>query len=510
MSTSNTKPVRLPNAESATADPGTAATAATKGGGRLLGWAATVAIVASILLMIGSGLLRASWMPPPLAMPHPGPPWELTTHISDKVIIVGLWIAAVLATAGVFGGLVAVRRGLTVPIRTLIVAVFIGAVVLILLPPVGSTDILDYAVYGHIVALGHSPYVMTPLQYRNLVHLKFSVPLSWNRDPSVYGPLATGEQYLAAKIAGASLARTAFVLKVINAIAFVAVSYAADRIFRGDRAARLRAHLLWTVNPLIIWSVIAAGHIDLLSAAVGVAGLLIADRWTTASPVLRGLAAGLCVGAAADIKIDYLLFALAVAWALFEKPTELLAAGLGVIAVLVPSYAGVGLPAVKALANRSTMGFGYGFYGFFLHHLGISLKDAVPLALILILPVMVLALLRIPSGFTERSAVRAAVALSLAAWLVWPHQFAWYTVMVIVALVFYPASRLDWLALAWFAVVTFADIPGLGAAPDRHLAHWILDVQYQNLTHLMPLVMLVALICLIVWSFNGKWNVVRT
>ncbi len=499
MSTSNTKSAQMSHA--ASADTGST------GGSRVLGWSAAAAIIVSILIMIGSSLLRKNWMPPPLTMPTVGPPWEMTEHFSKTVIIASLWVAALLATYGVIAGLVAVRRGAPVPIRTMVIAVFIGVIVLTVLPPVGSTDALDYAVYGHIAALGRSPYVFTPFQYRHLLHLKFSVPVDWEHDPSVYGPLATGEEWLAAKLGGASLARTAFWLKLINTIAFAAVAYVADRLFRDDRVGRLRAHLLWTVNPLIVWSVIAAGHIDLLAAAVGIAGLLIADRWTTGRPWLRGLLAGLCVGAAADIKIDYALFALAIVWSLRRRPRELLMALLGMVVVLVPSYAAVGLVAIKALANRSTMGFGYGFYGFFFHRLGVSLNDAVPAATVLIIPVMVLALLRIPDGYTKRSAVRAGVALSLAAWLVWPHQFAWYSVMIIVALMFYPASRIDWLAVAWLAVVTFADIPGIGGGPDKHLVVWLRQVQYQNLTHTMPLTMLIAIVCLIVWCFNGRWNV---
>lgn len=500
MSTSNTKPAGLSEDESTAAEP--------QSGGRLLGWAATAAIAASLLIMIGSGLLRKNWMPPPLTMPVTGPPWELAAHVSQTVIIASLWVAALLATAGVVAGLVAARRGLPVPLRTLLILVSLGVVALTVLPPVGSTDVLDYAVYGHIAELGKSPYIFTPFQYRHLVHLHFSVPVDWEHDPSVYGPIGTWEELLAAKIAGASLARTVFWLKFINLIAFAAVAYVADRVFRADRAARLRAHLLWTVNPLIIWSVIAAGHIDVLAAAFGIAGLLIADRWENGQPLLRALLAGLCVGVAADIKIDYALFALGVGWALIRKPRELLAAAAGAIVILVPTYAAAGLPAIKALAARSTMGYGYGFYGFFFHRLGISLNTATPAAEILILPVMVLALLRIPAGYSKHSAVRAAVALSIAALLVWPHQFAWYSVMVIVALAFYPASRLDWLGVAWLAAVTFADIPGLGGSADKHLVRWLTQVQYQNLTHTMPLTMLVAIACLIVWCFNGRWNVV--
>jgi hypothetical protein len=503
MSTSNTKPAQLSLTESQAADsPPT--------GSRLLGWAATGAILLSTLIMIGSGLLRQNWMPPSLSLPVDGPPWELSAHFSKTIIITSLWLAAALAAAGVLAGLVAVRRGRPLPFRALLVIAILGVAALIVLPPVGSTDVLDYAVYGHIAELGRSPYIFTPFQYQKLTHLKFSVPVDWNHDPSVYGPLATGEEYLAAKVAGSSLARTVFWLKVINGIAFAAVAYFAHRVFRDNRAARLRAYMLWTFNPLIFWSVIAAGHIDVLSAAVGVAGLLIADRWVTGQPLLRGLLAGICVGAAADIKIDYAIFALAVAWAFRRKWRELLAAVLGVVVVLVPSYAAVGMHAVRALAKRSTMGFGYGFYGFFLHHLGFSLHYAVPIAEILIVPVMLLALLRLPAGFQQDSAVRAAVALSLAVLLVWPHQFAWYTVMVMVALLFYPASRVDWLALAWLSAVTFTDIPGLGTGADKHLKHWILDVQYQNLTHTMPLTMLIAIACLIVWCFNRRWNQLPT
>jgi hypothetical protein len=503
MSTSNTKPAQLSHAESQAADsPPT--------GSRLLGWTAAGAILVSTLIMIGSDLLRGDWMPPRLTLPAIGPPWELSAHVSKTIIITSLWFAAALAAGGVVAGLVAVRRGRPLPARTLLVIAIIGVAALIVLPPVGSTDVLDYAVYGHIAAIGKSPYIFTPFQYQHLVHLKYSVPIDWNHDPSVYGPLATGEEYLAAKIAGTSLARTVFWLKLINGVAFFAVAYLVDRVFRSNRSARLRGHLLWTFNPLILWSVIAAGHIDVLSAAIGVAGLLIADRWVTGQPVLRGLLAGICVGAAADIKIDYAVFALAVAWAFRKKWRELLAAVLGAAVVLVPSYAAVGMHAVRALAKRSTMGFGYGFYGFFLHHLGFSLHYAVPIAEVLIVPVMLLALLRLPAGFQQDSAVRAAVALSLAILLVWPHQFAWYTVMVFVALLFYPASRVDWLALAWLSAVTFTDIPGLGSGADRHLKHWILDVQYQNLTHTMPLTMLIAIACLIVWCFNRRWNQVPT
>lgn len=48
----------------------------------------------------------------------------------------------------------------------------------------------------------------------------------------------------------------------------------ADRMLRSHPARRLRAHLLWTLNPLLIWGLVAAGHLDVLAAAAGMLGLL--------------------------------------------------------------------------------------------------------------------------------------------------------------------------------------------------------------------------------------------
>jgi hypothetical protein len=476
--------------------------------GRGLGWCATGAIIAALVIICGAGLLRSSWTPGHLALPVLGPPWELGARVPPKVVIVGLWIAELLAIAGVVAGLVAVRRGQPLPFRTLITAVIIGVAVLTVTPPAGSTDALDYAVYGHIAALGHSPYVMTPAQFRQLAHVRLSVPVGWEHVPSVYGPLATAEQLAAAKIAGSSLARTVFVLKLFDAIAFGAIALAADKLLRADRASRLRAHLLWTANPLILWSVIAAGHLDVLAAAFGLAGVLILDRRVAGNPLLRAFAAGLCIGAAVDIKADYALFGLGAAWALRRKPGQLLAAAGGAVAILLPSYAAAGLPAVKALANRAG-GRRYGLYGWFFHKLEVrGLHDVLPLAVLLLIPLAWLLLQRLPAS--DRPALRAALALSVAWLFVWPHQFAWYSVMIFCVLVFYPASRLDWLVLAWFGAMTIADSPGLGAGGARKLGHLLTVIQKDNLYRMAPLVMLIIVIAAAVLCITRRWHAAST
>jgi hypothetical protein len=503
------------------------------------------AIIAAVIIMIAVSMLRSSWFPPALPMPHIGPPWEIAQKLSPRYLVLAVWFSGALGGAGVLGALWALRRGESLPTRTLVITGLLALAILTVLPPVGSTDSLDYAVYGHIAALGHSPYVMVPAQYRALTHTK-GVPAGWSHIPSVYGPLATLEQLVAAKLGGASLARTVFWLKVVNAFAFAGVAFAADRLLRNDPAARARAHVLWTANPLLLWNLIAAGHIDLFAAAVGVAGLLIADRWVAGPPLWRALLAGLCVGAAIDIKANYALFLLALGWAFRRNIRELLMAGAGSLLVLVPSYAASGMAAIKAPVSRAANVTGYGFYGFygpFLHHLGLNLKYAAFVAACLLIPVAWLTITRLPAGLTaggsegsssplastaggsggssplastaggsstagqrEGQAVRAALALGLTWLLLWPDQFAWYSVIIICVLVFYPATRIDWLAISWLTALTIADMPGRGLHPTARLGSLPHALQIQFLQHLAPLVMLVTAIALVVWCINGHWR----
>src|SRR5215469_13142693 len=193
--------------------------------------------------------------------------------------------------------------------------------------------------FGRMVTLGHSPYVMVPW---DLIHVHDavgkSIPWEWGRYTTPYGPAATVEQFLAAKLGGTSAAQIVFWLKLANAVAFGAVALVADLLLRQDPAARLRAHLLWTINPLLIWQLIAAAHLDVLAAAAGLLGLLLASGWPTmpapgTERLGRVLAGGALVGVAADIKITFLLFGLGLAWALRRSLTDCAASAAAMLAV---------------------------------------------------------------------------------------------------------------------------------------------------------------------------------
>ena len=110
---------------------------------------------------------QAAGLPPPI----------IIGHFAFAVAGLGIWIAFVATDAaalawiavgigglGLVAGLVAARRGWRPAPRRLIIGCLLAVIALMVAPPVGSTDMLDYAIYGRIAALGHSPYVMTPAQ----------------------------------------------------------------------------------------------------------------------------------------------------------------------------------------------------------------------------------------------------------------------------------------------------------------------------------------------------------
>ena len=412
--------------------------------------------------MIAASLLRPSWMAPALSMPRPGPPWEIgSIRIPVPAVTIALWLAALLAAAGLAAGLTAARAGFLVSARSVLAVGLLAAAVLTVLPPVGSSDVLDYVAYGRMVQLGRSPYVMIPAQLGQ-ARRSFgqSVPEEWNHQVTVYGPLATAEQFAAATLGGSSASRITFWLKLVNAIAFGAVALAVHRVLRRDPAARLRAHLLWTANPLLLWGLIAAGHVDALAAAAGLLGLLLAGAGAVTRSPLRAAAAGFIVGTAADIKIFYVLFGFGLCWPLRRQPRLAAAAAGAMLAVLVPTYWWFGPPAVNALLARKNKATVDNFYQFFSGPAGYLAQHLMAAAAAAAVLLAILAVWRLPDDGTSPPGIRPALALS-AAWLfVCPYQMPWYDAMLLCLLVLYPASRLDWLVLARLTAGTLALMPG--------------------------------------------------
>ena len=437
----------------------------------------------------------------------------------------GLWVARLWwAPAGDQQDSLAARHGARLPLRAMLIAAGVVVAVLAVLPPAGSTDVLDYASYGRLLLLGHNPYVATPHLLRvSDPGFGLSVPWRWQYQVSLYGPAATGEQYLAARLGGDSPARVVFWLKLWNAVAFGVVAFVADRMLRAHPARRLRAHLLWTVNPLLIWGLVAAGHLDVLAAAAGLLGLLALGRTASAAQpsgwrawnraglgraglnrgeLGRALLAGGLVGLAADIKINYLAFGVGLAWALRRRPAAFLVAAAGGLLVLAPTYAWFGKPAVAALFARRNKSTVDSFYR--LLDLSAYRPYLGEVAVVLLAALVLLLLWRLPAADPLRPALRPALALSVGWLVIWPYQLPWYDAMAICLLVLYPASALDWLVVTRLAVATLANMPGNPArrpgtcckVTDKFIVHT-----------LAPVVLLTCAALLVLFALTRQWGV---
>ena len=492
---------------------------------RALAWSAAIGIGTAILIMIAASAARNSWSSVHTAVPAAGPPWQLSLKVSVSTAIPALWAAALVGAGGVIAGLAAVRRGARLPVRALLAVGLVATAALTVLPPAGSTDSLDYAAYGRMAVLRRSPYVMTPDQLRRTGDpVGRAAPAAWGKDVSLYGPLATAEELGAAELGGTSAARIVFWLKLWNALAFGAVALALDRLLRCDPSRRARAHLLWTVNPLLLWALIAGAHVDGLAAAAGFLGLIVvggagltrsAGPAGSAGPVpparlsrpappgwRQALASGLLIGAAADIKITFAIFGLGVAWACRRSILSLAAAAAGAVAVLVPSYLWYGYPAVTALSARSDYATADSYYRW------LAWPGPHPLSNLL-LPVAAFAALaalllwRLPGAVPALPAIQPALALGLAWLFVASYQLPWYDAMILPLLAIYPASRLDWLVLARLAAGTVALMPGNPLLPTVRPMR---SVASANLELIVPLVLLGALIALVWCAVSGSWG----
>jgi len=460
-------------------------------------WTAAACITVSLLVMIVISVAGPSISVPAMTHTSGGPPWWVSLGLPNDVVLFAMWGAAVVGTVGVGAGLIAVARGARPRVRPLLAASFIAVAAFAVLPPGGSTDTQSYAIDGNMVVLGHSPYVDTPKQMALLGDkLAVNSPATWQHSLSDYGPLATAEEWVSAELGGSSLATITFWLKLWVAIAFGFVVLLLDRVLRDKPAMRLRAHLLWSVNPLVLWEIVASGHIDGLAIAFGLAGLVVlrfvpADKRPT---LLRCVAAG----------------ALTALWALRRSPAGIASMLGGWAAVVIPSYLVAGTPAVSVLFQRGNQITWDNLYQVFYRPFGIAGglgADHTPahlatVALIVCVAVALLVFFRLPDLVPGYPGVTPALALSLAWVFFWPYQRPWYDVMIIGLLALYPRSRLDALVLIrlCFGAITYMEAASL----PQYV--WLQHVQLFQGDWITSSVRLLTALGLVWLCITGRWG----
>lgn len=381
----------------------------------------------------------------------------------DWLVTVLLWGAAGCAAAGVAVGWFALTRGWMPEISRLRRWGEVGATAMALVPPLGSSDILSYGAYGRMVVLGLNPYTTT---VNDLIlrgdPVGISYQGSWLETPSVYGPVSLGVQGAVSWLSGTSMERFAVLLQLVALGAFVGTAVILDRS-AGSQAARARVIVLWTGNPLIWLFVVNSAHLDGVAVVLGVAALVLVSR----SPVGAGILAALSVGT----KVSFVLYAVALVWALRRSRGPLIRlaiAGVATGAVLftpfLPEILGPLNSASKYVARESVWSI-----------VRASLYDimtAETISTVLSISAWVLTgfvVWRLAKVLPHRDsghpssdvAIRTAAMLSVGWLLCAPYALPWYDAIAWAPLALLPASGVDLLLLARSALVTISFVPGV-------------------------------------------------
>jgi hypothetical protein len=452
------------------------------------------------------------------------PPWAFAARPSPY-LAVGLTAAALAAGAlGLVLAVRAVRGGWSVPARAVLLAGLLAAVALTLVPPFGSSDQLSYAAYGRMLVTGHNPYTTTPAQLAALGDPVARAVQDWFTTPSVYGPLATGVQGLAALIGGTSARLTVFVLGLANLAAFAGTALLLHRMTRRDPARQLRTALLWAANPLLLQLLIAGAHVDgqAVVFAVAAVAVLFAPWSADRAPVpswSRSASAGVLAGLGFAVKVSDVLVGVGLAAALVLRPRP---AGRRAGPPLAALAAGFAATAGAALAiggsamwhqlsrESGLVSIGSPWRvirsGVHLIVAGTAGTDIIKAGAVALAVLLAVLLVRgLPAAADPGAGVAFAVVL---AWLfAWPYVLPWYDALAwallpLVAAGTATANGAGWLLLARTTVLGFGYLPArqADAVLPRGLS-WLQPVVRHGVT---PAVLAAATVWLAVLMVRSR------
>jgi hypothetical protein len=376
----------------------------------------------------------------------------------------------ILACLGLAGMLWAHSQGWRPDPRKLLLASAGVVAVLVSLTPVGSSDTASYAAFGRIAALGKNPYVVSPAQALANTRYLQVVGSVWKGQVSVYGPIATWVQRLAATIGGPNVATTIWVLMILNGLVFIGIGWLLLKTSNDP----VRATLFWVANPVLIQQLVSGGHLDTFVAAACICAIQVARRVTG----IRGdVLTGVLIGLACGVKVNAVLVAVGLAWPMlwrheWMRTARITAVSLVTVAAL---YSGYGITALKPLIGGSKWVILPSPWRLVQAILDVKALGLSPGTVSLIISVLWPIAMIVVAWFIyqrissdQPQEVVAPFALSFAWILVAPWVFPWYAALAWVALTQVPRNRMTrWLTIVTVLLAVWHSGGGQGAA-----THW--------------------------------------
>jgi alpha-1,6-mannosyltransferase len=414
------------------------------------------------------------------------PPWYLPAGVitpNEWFVSILVWSAIILGALGLWVGLRAMADGWKPKPRKLFALGSVLSLLTICVPPMTSADVLMYAAYGRLQAIGRDPYEITPAE---VFRGQFDPVLRWTErpwqdTPSVYGPITSWTQLVANKLGGENMHDIVFWLQVFSVVPFILACAGAFLLAHGDTRRQGRAALLTIANPLLIWAVVAGAHNEPLAVMFAVAGLLFMRK----NPFIAGLGIGL----AGCAKISIGLWGLAMLWAYRREPKKALLLCLGTAVPMGLAYV-LWQPTafLQALRNGGYVSVGswanplYRLLDVFMT--GFNAKVIVGVISYIGLIVIAWMLSRVvpwtPAPGLDKDvdlqrdpltiALRTALVLSVA-WLITSmYTLSWYDLLAWVPLAVLAANKLDKIMLIRGTALSLAYVPGraidMGTALD--------------------------------------------
>jgi hypothetical protein len=404
------------------------------------------------------------------------PPWYLPSGIvqpNEWFVSALIWSAIIVGAVGLWVAMRALADGWKPRVRKVFALGVALTLLTITVPPMTSADVLIYAAYGRLQALGNNPYQITPGevirgQYDPV--LKW-VERPWHDTPSVYGPITSWTQLMANRLGGENMHDVVFWLQVCSAVPFILVGLGAVVLAHGDHRRQARAALLTVANPLLIWAVVAGAHNEALSVMFAVAGMLFMRK----SPFVAGLGIGL----AGCAKLSIGLWGLAMLWAYRREPKKAILLCVGTAIPMALAYV-VWQPTAlfQVLRNGSYISVGswahpvFALLRQFLPEVQAKIVVGVLSYIVLIVIAWMLsrtvpwtAAPGLPKGADLRRdpptiALRTSLVLAVA-WLVTSmYTLSWYDLMAWVPLAVLATGKLDRIMLLRGAPLSLAYVPG--------------------------------------------------
>jgi hypothetical protein len=223
-------------------------------------------------IVLTSSAAQTNLLLPQSVRPVPG--W-LAGPLGGKGIDLGLGGTIAMLALMLLSYVVVIRAADRLSARAVLIGIAALHALVLLAPPLFSTDVFSYMAYGRMGALyGASPYLHGPSAIA-LDPLYPFIGAQWVSTPTVYGPLFTGLSYLLSPFDIAANVLAYKAIAAISSLTIVTVVWKAANL-RGLNP--VKAIALVGLNPVIVLFGVGGGHNDLLMLAILVTGVYVLLR----------------------------------------------------------------------------------------------------------------------------------------------------------------------------------------------------------------------------------------